>query len=63
MDKLVKNVNVESIRKLLTPRQLKEILPNTASNIVLLKPRQTIKNILSVDKRKIVVVGLVRFMI
>ena len=29
MDKLVKNVNVESIRKLLTPRQLKEILPNT----------------------------------
>ena len=48
MDKLVKNVNVESIRKLLTPRQLKEILPNTASNISFVESsRQTIKNILS----------------
>lgn len=59
MDKLVKNINVESIRKLLTPRQLKEILPNTASNISFVETsRQTIKNILSgLDKRKIVVVG------
>lgn len=59
MEKLVKNVNVESIRKLLTPRQLKELLPNNDENISFVEnSRQTIKNILSgSDKRKIVVVG------
>lgn len=55
----MKNVNVESIRKLLTPRQLKEILPNNPGNISFVEnSRQTIENILSgLDKRKIVVVG------
>lgn len=55
----MKNVNVESIRKLLTPRQLKEILPNHPGNISFVEnSRQTIENILSgSDKRKIVVVG------
>ena len=59
MDKLLKDVNIKSIKRLLTPKQIKDLLPNTATNISFVdQSRQTIKNILDgKDKRKIVVVG------
>ena len=33
MDKLLKDVNIKSIKRLLTPKQIKDLLPNTATNI------------------------------
>lgn len=59
MNKLVENVNVKTIKKLLTPVNVKNILPsNVQIKSFVNNSRQTIKDILSgVDKRKLVVVG------
>ena len=59
MNKLVKNVNVNSIKKLITPNELKFTLPNTTQNLSFVsQSREIIKNILNGnDTRKIVVVG------
>lgn len=59
MNELVKNVNVNSIKKLITPDELRYALPNTTQNLSFVnQSRETIKNILNGhDTRKIVVVG------
>ena len=59
MNKLVENVNVKTIKRLLKPVNVKEILPASIQiKSFVNNSRQTIKDILrGVDKRKIVVVG------
>ena len=59
MNKLVENVNVKTIKRLLTPVNVKNFLPsNNQIKTFVNNSRQIIKDILSgKDKRKIVVVG------
>jgi 3-deoxy-7-phosphoheptulonate synthase len=53
------NLNIESIQRLLSPRELKEVHPTTpAANQLVYESRETIKRILAQeDKRFLVVVG------
>ena len=59
MNKLINDVHIKNIRKLISPEKLKNLLPNTNMNISFVEnSRQTINKILAgVDKRKLVIVG------